>query len=180
MRGFRAVDYRSGWRSSCPRSGEHQRVSSSSCFGRADVGNWAERRPVVHGLVSRRHVDGVPASGRQRRRRACAPTTPATRTWSGPSRLSPKTVGASLLARTPRTLSWFFGSDSSPRKLTRAPAMGRGGGGCSKNDLSPSPSESKSPCRHRPARPGSRRRRNHTTGVLRVRIAQAKTNSDSV
>ena len=49
-----------------------------------------------------------------------------------------------LRPRTPRALSPFFGSDSSPHQLTRAAAMSRGGGCCSKNDLSLSPSESKS------------------------------------
>ena len=80
----------------------------------------------------------------QRRPRACAPTTPAPTSWSGPSRLFSRTVGAPLPARTPRTLSLFFGFDSSPHQLTRAPAMSRGGGCCAKNDLSLSPSESKS------------------------------------
>ena len=46
-----------------PGGPEHQRVSRSPILGRADVGNWAKRRPVVQGLVSRRHFEVVPASG---------------------------------------------------------------------------------------------------------------------
>ena len=44
----------------------------------------------------------------------------------------------------------------------------------SRNDLSPSPSESKSLRRSRLRGRALRRRRNHTTGALRVRIAQAR------
>ena len=44
-----------GWRAS--------RVSRSSLFDRADAGSWAKRQPAVQGLVSRRHVRGVPTSG---------------------------------------------------------------------------------------------------------------------
>ena len=44
-------------------SREHQRVSSNPFIGRADSGNWPERRPLVQGLVSRRRINGLPASG---------------------------------------------------------------------------------------------------------------------
>jgi hypothetical protein len=46
-----------------PGGREHQRVSRSSILGRTGVGDWAERRPAVQGLVSRRHFEVVPASG---------------------------------------------------------------------------------------------------------------------
>jgi hypothetical protein len=60
---FRGVLAFSGWRSSCPYGWRAYRVSSSSLFDRADAGSWAKRQPTVQGLVSRRHVRGVPASG---------------------------------------------------------------------------------------------------------------------
>ena len=140
--GSRAIDPVRGWRNSCPGYRRVSRVSSSSSFDRADAGRWAERWPAVQGLVSRGHVDGVPASGLNDSPRACAPTTIAPPSQAGPSRLSARTAGAR--PRTPRAFSLFFGSDSSPHQLTHATAMSRGGSCCSKNDLSLSPSESKS------------------------------------
>jgi hypothetical protein len=60
---FSEISALSGWRSSCPCGWRASRVSSSSLFDRADAGSRAKRQLVVQGLVSRRHVDGLPASG---------------------------------------------------------------------------------------------------------------------
>ena len=121
------------------------RVSSSSLFDRADAGSRAKRRLAVQGLVSRRHV-------RRRARIRDSTTSPSVsaddtlqkRRRRGSRVCSRRRAAHRSLLRTRRTPSLFLGSDWPLRLLTCAPASSRGGGCCSKNDLSLSPSESKS------------------------------------
>ena len=125
-------------------------------------------------LVSRRHIEVVPASGlddvAERARRRHLPTS-----WSEPSRLSARTVGARSWPGLPERSRCSSVPIRRPTNPTRASAMSRGSGCCSKNDLFRSPSESKSLRRSRPTRPSSRGAvPDHTRDVLRVRIAQAR------
>ena len=143
-RGFCAVESLPHWRSSCPWSSRASTCfaqlysQSCRCWQLGKTPACCARSGVPTPLRSRARIRSQP------RPRAYAPTTPAPTSWSGPSRLFSRTVGARLPARTPSTVSLFFSFDSSPHQLTRAPAMSRGGGCCSKNDLSLSPSESES------------------------------------
>ena len=147
--GFPEIPALSGWRRSCPlRSGEHHvfRAALFSIVLTLAVGQNAS-------LLCQVWCHDATSAGCPHQDSTTSPSVSADDNCrsasSGRSRLFAKTRGAPLLLRTRRTPSLFLGSDWPLRLLTCALASSRGGGCRSKNDLSLSPSESKSPRRSR-------------------------------